>query len=588
MQNNKIDILLLQEWSLLRHVFNTNDKSYHDSNGDPHSLSFPIAFFKGYKVHHVGTETAILYRRSLDVTPLPAQPSYDKANRTQNCHISSIILHHNNEDISIHSVYKCPRGDATQLFGYQTFTDHSIFAGDFNIKHPHWGSDASSTESNNFYNLYENTNWRILNATNPSYTHIHSSDPNKMSNIDLSMISNDIKCNFWNILHAYYNPFLSDHIPIKFQIKFEDKIGYDESRITWNLKSKQWPKFQIYLSNLIKNTQFDPHPDIHAQEISRLITLAANKTIGSHRFYHGYKPWWNSNINRLKKDAKRLQRKLHRMRKNAKRLKRDFHSFPKYRAVKTDLKITRALQWEAIDKAKQQYNNRMNSYVQSTINFNKKFWRLISNDNDITHHNIPPLIYKNKTNIIDPHEQARALHDAMTNPPDPPCLPHHKQFHQNVNAFVYHKFHPDLHYDYDPSIIPNTPVDQYESIENDNDIESESNDDPKQINYSLIDDLKDPLNNTIYFYEIRNVIANLDTVKAMGPDKIHNLMIIKGGIDLWRHLVILFNKCLVSGIFPKCWNFANILPIPKPNRDHSDPKNFRPIAISSTLGRVFE
>ena len=65
-------------------------------------------------------------------------------------------------------------------------------------------------------------------------------------------------------------------------------------------------------------------------------------------------------------------------------------------------------------------------------------------------------------------------------------------------------------------------------------------------------------------------------------------MLINGGPDLWNNLLSLFNKCLQTGKFPKVWNFANICPIPKPNKIHSDPKNYRPIAISSCLGRLFE
>ena len=65
-------------------------------------------------------------------------------------------------------------------------------------------------------------------------------------------------------------------------------------------------------------------------------------------------------------------------------------------------------------------------------------------------------------------------------------------------------------------------------------------------------------------------------------------MLINGGPTLWLQLLDLFNNCLKTGTFPKVWNFANICPIPKPGQIHSDPKNFRPIAISSCLGRVYE
>ena len=65
-------------------------------------------------------------------------------------------------------------------------------------------------------------------------------------------------------------------------------------------------------------------------------------------------------------------------------------------------------------------------------------------------------------------------------------------------------------------------------------------------------------------------------------------MLINGRQTLWSQLLTLFNKCLKTGTFPKIWNFANICPIPKPGKIHSDPKNFRPIAISSCLGRLYE
>ena len=100
--------------------------------------------------------------------------------------------------------------------------------------------------------------------------------------------------------------------------------------------------------------------------------------------------------------------------------------------------------------------------------------------------------------------------------------------------------------------------------------------------------LIDTLNSPIEYYELTNCIHNLDKDKAYGPDLIHNQMIINGGPTLWSKLLVLFNKCLSDGTFPTIWNFANICPIPKPSKIHSDPKNYRPIAISSCLGRLFE
>ena len=49
-----------------------------------------------------------------------------------------------------------------------------------------------------------------------------------------------------------------------------------------------------------------------------------------------------------------------------------------------------------------------------------------------------------------------------------------------------------------------------------------------------------------------------------------------------------FNQSLETGIYPRTWNTANISPIPKPGKPHTKASHFRPIAVSSCLGRVME
>ena len=49
-----------------------------------------------------------------------------------------------------------------------------------------------------------------------------------------------------------------------------------------------------------------------------------------------------------------------------------------------------------------------------------------------------------------------------------------------------------------------------------------------------------------------------------------------------------FNEVWVSGKFPTIWKQANILPIPKPGKDNTDPSNYRPIALTSCLCKTLE
>ena len=51
---------------------------------------------------------------------------------------------------------------------------------------------------------------------------------------------------------------------------------------------------------------------------------------------------------------------------------------------------------------------------------------------------------------------------------------------------------------------------------------------------------------------------------------------------------MLFNKSLRSGIFPEMWKEANIHPIYKKKGSQSDPTNYRPISLLSTLSKIME
>ena len=53
-------------------------------------------------------------------------------------------------------------------------------------------------------------------------------------------------------------------------------------------------------------------------------------------------------------------------------------------------------------------------------------------------------------------------------------------------------------------------------------------------------------------------------------------------------LVFLFDWSFKIGHVPRLWKRANIVPIPKPDRDHSICKNYRPIALLSSFGKLLE
>jgi hypothetical protein len=40
--------------------------------------------------------------------------------------------------------------------------------------------------------------------------------------------------------------------------------------------------------------------------------------------------------------------------------------------------------------------------------------------------------------------------------------------------------------------------------------------------------------------------------------------------------------------FPKQWRHATVILIPNPGRDHSDPSNYRPISLLSSISKILE
>ena len=67
---------------------------------------------------------------------------------------------------------------------------------------------------------------------------------------------------------------------------------------------------------------------------------------------------------------------------------------------------------------------------------------------------------------------------------------------------------------------------------------------------------------------------------AVGPDEIHYAFLKQLPTS---SLEFLPYEIWVSGNFPSIWKQATIIPIPKQGKDHNDPSNYRPIALTSCL-----
>ena len=103
-------------------------------------------------------------------------------------------------------------------------------------------------------------------------------------------------------------------------------------------------------------------------------------------------------------------------------------------------------------------------------------------------------------------------------------------------------------------------------------------------NEHLLPDLQSELNARITTDELDSAIRTLRKGKAAGEDCISNEFLLYSNTQLRLAILNLFNQCLNNGIYP--WNTSIVTPLHKKG-DRYNPDNYRAIAVSSAIGKLF-
>eukprot|EP01083_Nonionella_stella_P043606 117654_1 len=532
--------------------------------------------YPGYDLFLPHSECGILYKTTLNATEIPTK-RYRPQTRKKHTISCGITIHRNGKTIDVFSYYRSPdAGDYKDIFNIESHSDGLILGGDINLHHPHWGSTSQSSDSNDCVDLIHEAQWKVINDGSPTRFNVTNG---KESNIDITIISNNLSHRDWKAIPDRSNT-KSDHYPIIYTINTIDSYGYDVKRWNWDLGSKHWDWYRESLKNVCKDTtekmenmdeeftaqrtnkrnrsQWKEKINTLVDDFTNEIHRCAHATIGTRQHYNGYKPWWNKEIACLKKLCKRESRKKHRYERIGREKGRsdneirrdqrwiDLHHGHKY--------LLKSKQGE-IRKAKKKATARLNKQLQNPKTNNKTLYQTLNNKKYRIFNKIPPLFvdHTQTTTTSDPNKKAELIHDHISNPPQPPAT--------NAQSIEHHRIEDtaDLIIQSDECISPH-----------------------------ITDNATDLFNSGIQYYESRNCIAELLNDKAQGPDRIHNLLISNAGEDFIHCVTRLFNLLFKYHVFPDVWNKAHIIPIPKPNKDHRKAANYRPIAISSCLGRVYE
>ena len=98
-------------------------------------------------------------------------------------------------------------------------------------------------------------------------------------------------------------------------------------------------------------------------------------------------------------------------------------------------------------------------------------------------------------------------------------------------------------------------------------------------------------NNLFESITITEIILAINKIKdnsASGPDLIHNLMLKNLPESTLYDILNLFNLSLTTSQIPNNWKKAQVTMIPKKSSPTQDPSNYRPISLTSCLGKLLE
>ena len=88
--------------------------------------------------------------------------------------------------------------------------------------------------------------------------------------------------------------------------------------------------------------------------------------------------------------------------------------------------------------------------------------------------------------------------------------------------------------------------------------------------------------------KIRKAIGNLKNGAAPGPDGVP-VEILKTFCDqLLEPLEIIYSNSIENSVFPAAWKPAHVIPVKKPGKSKAKAESFRPVSLTSHMGKVLE
>ena len=422
--------------------------------------------------------------------------------------------------------------------------DRHILLGDFNAKHEEWNVKGTDNRGKILHDFIDKHNLIVWNDRTPTRLPDPGQSP---STIDLAITTCNIGRNPKLVVHN--DPLGSDHLPILLYTDIE--INLDELTkkrdLRFNFEKADWSRFNTLTREIASEEIEHEDNETFAKALSDRILTIAKQCIPSN--------CQNSNF-----QAK--QKVLHPGKKP--KLTKYWWNKECEAAKNARVKALRDFQKNGSDENRARYRTAKNK-AQATIKKTKnKAWR-----NYVSTINI-------ETNSREVWGQIAKLSGKYSNGPKVHALEMNGKTatadkeKANILAKQYWEVSSDQNQDTDfKKIRSKTEADNPTIREKDR-----------------IED-NNPLNKDITIAELERAVRHKKS-SSPGEDNISYCMIRNAHTNLKMIVVKLFNQIFKTGDIPSQFKKAIIVPILKPDKNPNAPGSYRPISLTSQLGKCLE
>lgn len=404
-----------------------------------------------------------------------------------------------------------------------------IICADCNSHSTAWFSSYTDARGERVEEFIASNSLILVNEMNNTTTYDSQTG---RTNIDITLASTSIykKIQKWCVLPNYT---FSDHNAILFQISDinqSSRISIKDEKV-YNIKKANWDVFadkvREFFNDEIKLRLKTDKPEIAVSIFTDNLQKVCDTSISikSKKRITKAVPWWTPELGRLRRQVMTARKCLRETRKGG--------------------------NTEQIEDANIKYRNIRNKYVKNIRQNKCKSWKnFITNEGNLDPWGIVYKIMRNKLKRSDLYYAVNKNNNLMIS-------------WEDTMKHLMDKIVPNDEHLNSEEIIPiNKIIKRYHQCN---------------------------LENEIICPEINIAVKRIKNKKAPGPDKFNPEVI----VHLWKTdreiLYNLFNNCFRCCCFPSVWKMARVkLILKNEDKDPADINSYRPIALLSVVGKLYE